>query len=46
MAEQQKADELLADADAAREIAREALAKAETLLREANQTLQTLKGIF
>jgi len=40
--EQQKADELLADADAARDMARKAVEKAENLLREANSTLQIL----
>ena len=42
--QQQVADELLANADAARAMAREAVAKAELTLREANDTLKTLKG--
>jgi len=42
--EQQRTDELLADADAARDTARKAVAKAEETLREANETLQTLRG--
>jgi len=42
--QQQIADELLADADAARDTARRAVAKAEDTLREANETLQTLRG--
>ena len=42
--QQQTADELLADADVARHIARDAVAKAERTLREANETLKTLKG--
>ena len=41
----QISDELLADADAARNIAREALAKAEKTLHDANETLRTLKGM-
>ena len=40
----QIADELLADADVARDIAREAIAKAEKTLEDAYDTLQTLKG--
>lgn len=40
----QIADELLADADAARDIARQALEKAEQTLLDANETLKTLKG--
>ena len=42
--QQQIADELLADADAARDTARKAVAKAEDTLREANETLRTLRG--
>ena len=42
--QQQIADELLADVDAARDMARKAVAKAEDTLREANETLQTLRG--
>jgi hypothetical protein len=40
----QIADELLADADAARNIARLALEKAEKTLKDADETLQTLRG--
>jgi len=43
--EQQTADELLADADAARDMARKALEKAENLLIEARRTLEILRGI-
>jgi len=43
--QQQIADELLADADAARDMARKAVAKAEQTLREANETLRTLRGL-
>lgn len=43
MRQQQIADELLADADVARDIARDAVNKAETTLRDANNTLKTLK---
>jgi len=42
--QQQIADEMLADADAARDMARKAVAKAEATLREANETLRTLRG--
>jgi len=42
--QQQITDELLADADAARDTARKAVAKAEDTLREANETLRTLRG--
>jgi len=42
--QQQRTDELLADADAARDTARKAVAKAEDTLREANETLRTLRG--
>lgn len=42
--QQQIADELLADADVAREIARDAIAKAEKTLKDANETLKTLNG--
>ena len=42
--QQQIADELLADADAARDMARKAVAQAEDTLREANETLRTLRG--
>lgn len=44
--QQQIADELLADADVARDLARRAVTKAEDTLREANETLKTLKGIL
>ena len=44
--QQQIADELLADADAARDTARKAVAKAEDTLREANETLRTLRGLL
>ena len=44
--QQQIADELLADADAARDTARKAVAKAEATLREANETLRTLRGMM
>jgi len=44
-AQQQTADELFANADAARDMARKAVAKAEETLREANETLKTLRGI-
>ena len=43
--QQQRTDELLADADAARDTARRAVAKAEDTLREANETLRTLRGL-
>jgi len=43
--QQQRTDELLADADAARDTARKAVAKAEDTLREANDTLRTLRGL-
>ncbi len=42
----QIADELLADADLARVIAREAVASAEKTLREANETLRILLGVY
>ena len=42
--QQQIADELLADADVARDIAQDAVDKAETTLRDANNTLKTLKA--
>jgi laminin gamma 1 len=41
--QQQITDELLADADAARDMARKAVSKAENTLREANDTLRILK---
>ena len=41
----QIADELLTDADAARAIAREAVEKAEKTLLDADDTLETLKGM-
>lgn len=41
--EQQITDELLADADAARDMARKAVAKAEGILLEAKETLRTLQ---
>ena len=44
--QQQIADELLADADAARDMARKAVAKAEATLSEANETLRTLRGLM
>ncbi|VDK20917.1 unnamed protein product [Anisakis simplex] len=45
--DQQKiSDEMLADVDASRESAREAVQLAENTLKEANQTLNTLNGIF
>jgi len=44
--QQQIADELLADADAARDTARKAVAKAEATLSEANETLRTLRGLM
>ena len=44
--QQQIADELLADADAARAMAKEAVAKAEGTLKEANDTLKTLTGMI
>lgn len=40
--QQQIADELLADADVARAIARDAVAKATQIIRDANETLETL----
>lgn len=43
--EQQITDELLADADAARDMARKAVAKAEGILLEAKETLRTLQGL-
>ena len=42
--QQQIADELLADADYARDVGRKALHKAEMTLQDANDTLKTLKG--
>ena len=42
--EQQTTDELLAEADAARDMARKAVAKAEDLLVQANRTLYILRG--
>lgn len=42
--EQQIADELLAEADAARDLARNAINKAEQTLKDANETLKTLRG--
>ena len=42
----QIADELLADADAARAIAREAVEKAEKTLLDADATLDTLMGMI
>ncbi|OWF54908.1 laminin subunit gamma-1-like [Mizuhopecten yessoensis] len=42
MGKQQRIDELLAEVDAARAMAREAVDKAEKTLQEANNTLQTL----
>ena len=44
--QQQITDELLADADAARDMARKAVAKANETLNEAYRTLQTLRGPF
>jgi coxsackievirus/adenovirus receptor len=41
--QQQVTDELLADADAARDVARKAVNKAENTLREARETLRILK---
>lgn len=41
---QQKVDELLAEVDVARTLAREAVARAEKTLAEANETLQILLG--
>ena len=41
---EQIADELLADADVARDIARDAIAKAEKTLEDARDTLDTLRG--
>lgn len=40
----QKVDELLAEVDVARTLAREAVARAEKTLAEANETLQILLG--
>ena len=37
-------DELLAEVDAARDVARKAVESGEQTLREANETLQTLLG--
>ena len=41
----QVTDALLGDADAALDIATKAVEKAERILREAQETLKTLKGI-
>ena len=43
---QQVTDELMADADLARDIARKAVEKAEKTLEEAHETLKVLKGEF
>lgn len=40
----QIADGLLADADAARDIARQAIAQSEKILRDAQESLKTLQG--
>lgn len=42
----QKVDELLAEVDVARTLAREAVARAEKTLAEANETLQILLGRY
>lgn len=41
-----QADELLADADVARSLGQKAVDKAEETLKEANNTLKTLKGHY